>query len=920
MATAAQWPKPDDWREHRVVIFRGQADTRIKTGNDYDSVPMRELFGMAPGDKPKGKGLAFIPSIYCGHDARSHAVQREHGVFVALVGDIDKGDHALAKVKAAVDQFAPGCAFRIHASAHARPGNMRWRILLPLAEPLGFAEWHDAQTVFFDAMEAAGLQMDRALDRAGQPVYLPNVPPVHAESGELLRDADGRPLYFQSIANASLPGLSIDQGPIADALAALAIKRAADDKLREAIRAQAEARRQSRAAENNGGQSVIDTFNATASLPDLLEGYGYTQSPVSRDDWRSPHQESASYATRIIGNKWVSLSASDAAARVGAGCASGCYGDAFDLFVHYGHGGDRSAAWRQVCNEQGRSQREAPRWDFVEHQAPEPDAASYKDLQSQARHDDGSDQDAQPEAKARAKKPKWHTVPNEIGGKPVIQMIAGNLHHMATQGEAALVAAKAPLYSRGEQIVRPIVDDMPASRGRVTKVPRLRVVDKDTLVDHLSRVSAWVKFDGRSKDFVVIDPPVNAAMTILSRDGEWRFRRLAGVITTPTLRPDGTILSQAGYDEATQLLLLDPPAMPAIPAKPSRADALASLALLDGLLDEFPFVDETSRAVALSALITPVVRGAMAVAPMHATTAPVAGSGKSYIIDLASAISVGQRAPVISAGAKEEETEKRLGAALLNGQPIVSIDNVNGELGGDALCQMIERPVVSVRPLGVSKLVKIESRATCFATGNNIRLIGDMTRRVVVCTLDPNMERPELREFAGSPFDTVIAERGKYIAAALTVARAYIVAGRPGKLLALASFDEWSDIVRSALVWLGRNDPVASMEAARADDPVISTLRILYAAWFDATGSTAVTTAAIKDKANTRNTFSNYVHSELQQVLETIAGDGRGDINSQRLAKFLGRHQGRIVDGFKLQVEKDSHAKQNVWKVVKVAC
>lgn len=112
------------------------------------------------------------------------------------------------------------------------------------------------------------------------------------------------------------------------------------------------------------------------------------------------------------------------------------------------------------------------------------------------------------------------------------------------------------------------------------------------------------------------------------------------------------------------------------------------------------------------------MRGALPVVPMHAATAPVAGSGKSFIVDLASAIASGQRAPVIAVGRKEE-TEKRLVAALIAGQPIVSIDNVNGQLSGDLLCQMIERPVASVRPLGVSKLLRIESRATCFATGNN---------------------------------------------------------------------------------------------------------------------------------------------------------------------------------------------------------
>ena len=67
--------------------------------------------------------------------------------------------------------------------------------------------------------------------------------------------------------------------------------------------------------------------------------------------------------------------------------------------------------------------------------------------------------------------------------------------------------------------------------------------------------------------------------------------------------------------------------------------------------------------------------------------------------------------------------------------------------------------------------------------------------------------------------EEILANRGAYIAAALTICRAYIAAGRPNLLPQLASFGEWSDTVRSALVWLGEADPVKSMDTSRADDP-----------------------------------------------------------------------------------------------------
>ena len=119
-------------------------------------------------------------------------------------------------------------------------------------------------------------------------------------------------------------------------------------------------------------------------------------------------------------------------------------------------------------------------------------------------------------------------------------------------------------------------------------------------------------------------------------------------------------------------------------------------------------------------------------------------------------------------------------AALLAGQPLITIDNVNGKLMGDALCQIIARPRPQVRILGKSELIDVETRGTTlFANGNNISVFGDLCRRVVRIRLDPKMENPKLKTFKGNPVTTVLADRGAYVAAALTVCRAYIVVGRP---------------------------------------------------------------------------------------------------------------------------------------------
>lgn len=423
--------------------------------------------------------------------------------------------------------------------------------------------------------------------------------------------------------------------------------------------------------------------------------------------------------------------------------------------------------------------------------------------------------------------------------KPVIRL--GQLNEMVDQAALALIAADVSFYQRGGALVRPVVLPVQTFKGAPSFSAQLVAVTAHYMRDTLSRQISWVRYDKKAHMWMPANPPMEVALTLLDKFGDWDFRVLAGIITTQTLRPDGSILAEEGYDPSTQLLLINPPVMAAIPARPTRHDAERALKLLCDLLDEFPFVEDVedveaslSRAVGLSAIVSTVCRGAYPVVPMHVIDAPAAGTGKSYLLSTVSRITTGQPMPVMSAGKTVEETEKRLGAAVIAGQTLICIDNVEGELGGDALCQVVEQVRPSVRILGQSKLIEVDGRSMClFANGNNISLVGDIYRRVVICRLDAKLERPEKRQFERDPEAMVLADRGRYVAACLTIVRAYQAAGRPDRRPQIASFNEWSDAVRSALVWLGEADCVETMDNARAEDPYRLAQEALLAEWRD---------------------------------------------------------------------------------------
>ncbi|WP_426525662.1 hypothetical protein [Bradyrhizobium sp. McL0615] len=512
----------------------------------------------------------------------------------------------------------------------------------------------------------------------------------------------------------------------------------------------------------------------------------------------------------------------------------------------------------------------------------------------------------QPKAKPGEK--KIHEFESDPPEKPVFTVAGGELSTLATHGEKTLMRAREPIYQRGGALVRPIISEVDAAHGRTTKICELKEIDAHYLRDRLTQVAIWQRLDGRSNETVAVNPPLEIAQTILARGGHWSFPALAGVITTPTMRPDGSLLTKPGYDKATRLLLSEPPELPEMPEKPTKKDAEAALAKLRTLIAEFPFIDAVAEAVALSGLITPIVRGAFNNTPMHIARASTPGSGKSFLFDTVSAIAMGFPMAVIAAGRTEEETEKRLGAALLCARSLVALDNVNGELGGDALCQIIERPVVEVRRLGHSELTRIEARGTtCFATGNNLTVVGDLTRRVLISTLDSKLERPELRKFKGNPYKAVMADRGAYIAACLTICRAYHLAGRPKKAKPLGSFEGWSDCVRSALMWLGTADPVTSMELARAEDPKLTQLRDVLKAWEAVYGkgsAKCVTLARVIRDASQEWGGVGPEHPELHDAIDAVAG-WRGPADIVKLSAWCKKHKGRLVDGLQLMVRSN---------------
>ena len=505
-------------------------------------------------------------------------------------------------------------------------------------------------------------------------------------------------------------------------------------------------------------------------------------------------------------------------------------------------------------------------------------------------------------AQAGRAQPRSQPQPRQTGPRPIIQILAGQLPRIISEIEQALLASGLPIFTRAGTLVEPVAETMLAADGRQTVVARLRPFCPDSLLGPIAESASFQKYDHRRSQWVDTDPSPQHVRMILTNERRWRFPHVNGVITTPTLRADGSLLADPGYDPASQLYLLPGFQLPPIAERPSKREARDAFGFLTGLLAEFSFKATTgedekrlNRAIALSGLLTALVRGSLPTAPVHLIDADTPGTGKSYLVDIIAMIATGRLCPVITALKNIEETEKRLGAIILSGMSVVSLDNCAHDLSGELLCQIAERPMIKVRILGRSEMPDCECHTAVFATGNNIAFKGDMVRRGFACHLESLEEQPELRAFQQDALKQAAADRGRYVAAALTIIRAYLTTGAPRVCGPFGSYAEWSTMVRSPLVWLGEPDPVASIRTNRVEDSELSEIAELFELWldFELDVDTPYTTSRLIELACRPPVGFN--EPAFERFLVRMAGDKNGGVSAKRLGEWLRRISGRVV-------------------------
>jgi hypothetical protein len=393
------------------------------------------------------------------------------------------------------------------------------------------------------------------------------------------------------------------------------------------------------------------------------------------------------------------------------------------------------------------------------------------------------------------------------------------------------------LFVRGNQLTEVVRDEQDRYH--------LRRVSVESMTARLDRAAEYLKttIGGLRPIF----PPVLVARQILARSADQlKFAALIGIIKSPIVRADGTVLERAtpGYDAETRYYCAMDPAVASlgVPNAPTDADVAAAVVLLEELLYDVCFAHPKHVylanyiALLLTALVRWMIDGNL---PIFMIDATKPRSGKGLLATIAGILVDGHQPIIGTAPAPGESGEwrKRITSYLLAGHNIIVIDNIVFNVNSAELCAMVTTRTYSDRILGGNTIMTGDPTTSMWIfTGNSLQPIGDLVKRCFWVRLDPQRNDPEKRSgFRHGAYDDflswVAGNRAALLRALLTLVRAWVMAGQPKPkgIASFGGFDRWVEVVGGVLQNAGLTGFFQDPEQAYVDPDAEQWLPFLHA-------------------------------------------------------------------------------------------
>lgn len=491
------------------------------------------------------------------------------------------------------------------------------------------------------------------------------------------------------------------------------------------------------------------------------------------------------------------------------------------------------------------------------------------------------------------------------------RMIEATLNELKTNDAAVVaLAERGDLYERNGKICELLIVEKPGEepklRSQAFLVPRLREVISDAVSFY-----RMMKNENGEVERNVIPVPRGCAEAISARGHYPELRPLKRIVNSPVLRSDGTVAQASGYDKVSGLYLELIDTFPRVPDDPTTEQVQDAVAVLMDVVVDFPFKNVACRSAWLASLLTPLAREAYTgcTGPLFLFDANTRGSGKTLLADINGFVITGASLARFTAPKDDEECRKRITALVMDSDEIVLIDNIDGRFGSAALDAALTGTTWKDRILGSSQTVEAPLLMTWYGSGNNVILQADTSRRVCHIRLESPLENPEDRDgFKHQDVKKHVREnRPELLTAALTILRGYIAAGKPDqKLKPWGSYENWSDLVRGAIVWAGLPDPGETRDELRetADSEAGGLIQILEAIeLFDPNreGIKAIDMISLAQSLQNPNSSEAIRRDAMLEAIQTFCDRDILRVNSRFLGTMLGKFRSRVSGGLLLK-------------------
>lgn len=465
-------------------------------------------------------------------------------------------------------------------------------------------------------------------------------------------------------------------------------------------------------------------------------------------------------------------------------------------------------------------------------------------------------------------------------------------------------------FERGGHMVRVNKDEC--------GIPYIEPLSENAFRGFIERAASYLRVTDKGDSMPLPAPPLEVVRDYMSLPKR-NLPPLLAITESPVMRADGSILSRRGYDVATRLYYEPAQGLtvPEVPDNPTESELQAAITLVQEPLVDFPFDSMASRTNALAAMITTIYRPMIpGLVPMCLFDKPMAGTGASLCSEVIAIIATGRPAAMISAPRDDEEWQKKLTAMLRRGRSVIIIDNLEGTLYSPSLAMILTSHTIEARILGQSETILLQNRITFIATGNNVRLGGDLPRRLYYSRMDALDARPWMRDPKSFKYEHLIQwateHRGELLAAIMTLARSWIMAGRSSApdLPVLGGFEDWTNTVGGILAHAGIQGFLGNLDIMYSRSDVETTQwEGFLEACYEKFGNDPITGADIIREVHSDDDF--------KAALPDSLADGLDKKNfSNRLGKALGKKEGvRFPNG--LTISKGDKVVHHavIWKV-----